>query len=178
VYCPRGKTLGGCSSINAMIYQRGNPGNYDYWAAQGNQGWSYSDLLPLFKRLENFEPGASAYHGAGGPLNVADLRDPNPLSRAFLQACQQVALPLNDDNGAAQKAWVLSLRKGRSTTQHRRAYPGPFLRATTCGRNHARHRLRSTQALHRSGLFAEREVVSDANREVIVSSGAINSPQL
>ena len=80
VFNPRGKMLGGCSSINAMIYQRGNPKDYDHWASLGNQGWSYADLLPLFKRLENSEPGASAYHGVGGPLNVADLRDPNPLS--------------------------------------------------------------------------------------------------
>ncbi|MDE2465890.1 MAG: GMC family oxidoreductase N-terminal domain-containing protein, partial [Alphaproteobacteria bacterium] len=78
-YQPRGKTLGGSSSINAMIYTRGHRDDYDHWAALGNDGWSYSDVLPYFKSTEHQERGEDAYHGVGGPLNVADLRSPNVI---------------------------------------------------------------------------------------------------
>ncbi len=74
MYWPRGKTLGGSSSINAMLYVRGNAWDYDHWRQLGNQGWSYDDVLPFFKKAENNERGADAFHGTGGPLNVADMR--------------------------------------------------------------------------------------------------------
>src|SRR5215216_2122525 len=76
-YQPRGKVLGGSSSVNAMVYMRGQREDYDHWAAQGNAGWSYDDLLPYFKKSEHNERGADAHHGSGGPLNVMDLRSPN-----------------------------------------------------------------------------------------------------
>ena len=76
-----------------MIYQRGNPADYDRWAALGNEGWSWDEVLPYFKRAENQERGESEHHGVGGPINVADLRDPNPLSHAFVQACAERDLP-------------------------------------------------------------------------------------
>jgi choline dehydrogenase len=185
IYCPRGKTLGGCSSINAMIYQRGNPGDYDHWAALGNRGWSYAELLPLFKRLENFEPGASAYHGAGGPLNVADLRDPNPLSRAFVQACQQVGLPLNDDhNGAEQEGFGLYRVNQKDGQRHSAA--AAYLEPAR-----SRPNLRvETDALATRLLFDNKRctgvtytqngkaVEARVKRAVILSGGAINSPQL
>ena len=85
-YQPRGKVLGGSSSINAMIYARGQSADYDFWAAQGNPGWGWSDVLPYFKRAENNERGANAWHGSGGPLNVADLRSPNPFSQEIGRA--------------------------------------------------------------------------------------------
>ena len=132
VFNPRGKMLGGCSSINAMIYQRGNPKDYDHWASLGNQGWSYADLLPLFKRSENFEPGASEYHGVGGPLNVADLRDPNPLSRAFIQACQQVGLPLNDDHRKGSGS-IASRRRTVNDTALPLLTSSQLRAVTTCG---------------------------------------------
>ena len=186
VYCPRGKTLGGCSSINAMIYQRGNRADYDHWAALGNQGWSYMDLLPLFKRLENFEPGASAYHGTGGPLNVADLRDPNPLSRAFVQACEQVGLPLNDDhNGAKQEGFGLYRVNQRDGQRHSAA--AAYL---TPAKSRPNLRI-ETNALSTRLLFAGKRctgvvyeaqdghtVEAHADREVILGGGAINTPQL
>ncbi|MBE0589363.1 MAG: GMC family oxidoreductase N-terminal domain-containing protein, partial [Hydrogenophaga sp.] len=75
-YQPRGKVLGGSSSINAMIYARGHASDYDDWAAQGNPGWSFADVLPYFKRSEHNQRGADAWHGQGGPLNVMDLRSP------------------------------------------------------------------------------------------------------
>ncbi len=106
LFWPRGKTLGGSSSINAMIYIRGNRYDYDTWASLGNAGWSYADVLPYFKRAENNERGASEYHGVGGPLNVADARYRNPLSEAFVAAGIEQGFPRNDDFSGASQAGV------------------------------------------------------------------------
>ena len=103
-YQPRGKVLGGSSSINAMIYARGHAQDYDGWAAEGNPGWSFADVLPYFKRSEHNQRGADALHGQGGPLNVMDLRSPNPFLPSFLQAGQQAGQRLNTDfNGPEQE---------------------------------------------------------------------------
>ncbi|WP_310564283.1 choline dehydrogenase [Hydrogenophaga sp.] len=103
-YQPRGKVLGGSSSINAMIYARGHAQDYDAWAAEGNPGWSYADVLPYFKRAEHNERGADALHGQGGPLNVMDLRSPNPFLPSFVQAGQQAGYRHNPDfNGPEQE---------------------------------------------------------------------------
>ncbi len=103
-YQPRGKVLGGSSSINAMIYARGHAQDYDGWAAQGNPGWSFAEVLPYFKRSEHNERGADALHGQGGPLNVMDLRSPNPFLPSFVQAGQQAGFVHNADfNGAEQE---------------------------------------------------------------------------
>ncbi len=103
-YQPRGKVLGGSSSINAMVYARGHAADYDGWAAQGNPGWSYADVLPYFKRAEHNERGADALHGQGGPLNVMDLRSPNPFLASFIEAGQQAGYRHNTDfNGPEQE---------------------------------------------------------------------------
>ncbi|MGM9425858.1 GMC family oxidoreductase [Hydrogenophaga sp. MI9] len=103
-YQPRGKVLGGSSSINAMIYARGHASDYDGWAAQGNPGWSFAGVLPYFKRAEHNERGADALHGTGGPLNVMDLRSPNPVLPDFIEAGRQAGYPLNTDfNGPEQE---------------------------------------------------------------------------
>ena len=103
-YQPRGKVLGGSSSINAMIYARGHASDYDGWAAQGNPGWSFADVLPYFKRAEHNERGADALHGTGGPLNVMDLRSPNPVLPDFIEAGRQAGYPVNRDfNGPEQE---------------------------------------------------------------------------
>src|SRR5574337_1227490 len=103
-YQPRGRALGGSSAINAMIYIRGHRSDYDHWAALGNPGWSFAEVLPYFKKSENQERGASEWHGAGGPMNVADLRCVNPLSDRFIEACMQTGIPFNEDfNGAEQE---------------------------------------------------------------------------
>ena len=101
---PRGKALGGSSSINAMIYARGHAQDYDAWAAQGNPGWSFAEVLPYFKRAEHKQRGADALHGQGGPLNVMDLRSPNPMLGAFVEAGLQAGYSCNDDfNGPQQE---------------------------------------------------------------------------
>lgn len=104
LYIPRGKTLGGSSAVNAMIYTRGHPWDYDHWESLGNAGWGWNDVLPIFKRSQNQERGASEFHGVGGPLNVADLRYHHPVSNAFIKACAEAGLPLTDDfNNATQE---------------------------------------------------------------------------
>ena len=103
-YQPRGKVLGGSSSINAMIYVRGQRQDYDDWAADGNAGWAWDDVLPYFKRSENNERGADALHGAGGPLNVKDLTSPNRFGPIFVEAGKQAGYPVNPDfNGESQE---------------------------------------------------------------------------
>jgi choline dehydrogenase-like flavoprotein len=103
-YQPRGRALGGSSAINAMIYTRGHPADYDRWAALGNPGWSYAETLPDFLKAENNETLHDAYHGQGGPLNVADLRTGNPFQQRFLAAAREAQFPLNADfNGARQE---------------------------------------------------------------------------
>ena len=117
VFNPRGKMLGGCSSINAMIYQRGNPKDYDHWASLGNQGWSYADLLPLFKRSENFEPGAAQRRRpARSQSAVPRIHTGMPTSRTAVERRSQRRRP--------GRVRVLSRHaEGRSTTQHCRCLP-------------------------------------------------------
>jgi choline dehydrogenase-like flavoprotein len=103
LYIPRGKTLGGSSSINAMIYTRGRPHDYDTWEAMGAVGWGWEQVLPLFIRSENNERGPSPYHGTGGPLNVADVRSAHLLTRMFIEAAIATGITANDDfNGETQ----------------------------------------------------------------------------
>ena len=116
-YQPRGRVLGGSSSINAMIYIRGTPSDYDGWARLGASGWSYSDVLAYFKKSENQERGENAYHGASGALCVSNLRYRNPLSETFLEAGRELQLPMNDDfNGEKQEGlgfYQVTQRNGR-----------------------------------------------------------------
>ena len=104
LYWPRGKTLGGSSSLNAMIYIRGHPYDYDTWAELGNEGWGYDEMLEYFKRAEHFEPGADEVHGEGGPLNVAEAFDPHPTSGAMVDAAAETGIERNDDFNGAQQA--------------------------------------------------------------------------
>ena len=116
-YLPRGRVLGGSSSLNAMIYIRGNPADYDEWAALGNDGWAYEDVLPYFRRAEDNERGENRYHGVGGPLAVSESRSMHPIVEAFVDACEQVGIPRNDDlNGATQEGagrFQVTQRDGR-----------------------------------------------------------------
>ncbi len=135
-YQPRGKVLGGSSSINAMIYIRGHRSDYDQWAAQGNPGWSYDDLLPYFKRAENNERGADDFHGVGGPLNVMDLRNPNQFGPVFVRAAEQAGFSFNPDfNGAKLEGvgmYQVTQKDGERCSAAK-AYLTPHLaRALTC----------------------------------------------
>ena len=117
LFWPRGKVLGGSSSINAMMYVRGHRTDYDRWRDGGNVGWGFEDVLPLFKRSEHQERGASEFHATGGPLNVADVRTLNPLSRAFVESAAERGMDRTTDfNGSHQDGvgyYQVTQRKGR-----------------------------------------------------------------
>jgi choline dehydrogenase len=108
IYLPRGRTLGGSSSTNAMVYVRGNRLDYDGWRDAGCAGWGYDELLPYFKRSEDNERGESYYHGIGGPLAVSDGRHPNAMMDAVVAAGIEAGLGANDDTSTARRriAWV------------------------------------------------------------------------
>src|SRR5262249_34974922 len=114
---PRGKVLGGTSAINAMVYLRGNRTDYDRWQALGNPGWGYEDVLPYFKRSQDQQRGASAFHGVGGPLHVSDPSGPSPASLTFLRAAEALGYPPNPDfNGPRQEGaglYQLTVKNGR-----------------------------------------------------------------
>ena len=114
---PRGKVLGGSSSINGLLYIRGQPQDFDHWRQLGNTGWSFEDVLPYFRRAEDQERGADALHGTGGPLAVSNVSEPHPLCEAFIAAAQQAGFPRNDDfNGPNQEGagyFQLTARNGR-----------------------------------------------------------------
>ena len=184
LYWPRGKVLGGSSSINAMIYIRGHPADYDEWAALGNDGWSYRDVLPYFRKAEDNTRGADAYHGTGGPLRVADLRSPHPLSLRFVEAAAEAGLPRNPDfNGAQQEGAGLcqvTQRRGRRWSTAR-AYLRPALRRpnlTVLTGAHATRILFDGRRAVGVAYVRERHEHSAHAAEVILSGGAVNSPQL
>ncbi len=185
-YQPRGKVLGGSSSINAMIYARGVPSDYDHWAGQGNPGWAWRDVLPLFLRAEHNERGADALHGTGGPLNVADLRAPNPYARAFIEAGVQAGLPENPDfNGPSQEGvgWYQVTHRNGERCSAAKAYLAPALGrpnlAVVTGAHATRLLLDGRRA---TGVEYRRTDGSTARalarREVLLASGAFGSPQL
>jgi choline dehydrogenase len=185
LYWPRGKMLGGSSSMNAMIYMRGNPHDYDHWKNLGNDGWGFRDVLPYFKKAENHERGASEYHGSGGPLNVTDLRYINPLTRAFLAAAEEIGILGNPDfNGATQDGAGLNQVTQKNGRRHSAA--DAYLRPAL-----GRSNLHVVTRAHATRVFLDRNratgiayvrdgVRSEARaaREVILAAGTIHSAQL
>jgi choline dehydrogenase len=185
VFQPRGKVLGGSSSINGLLYVRGQHEDYDRWRQRGNAGWGYDDVLPYFKKAENQQRGADKYHGVGGPLSVSNLGHPDPLSAAFIDAAAETGLPVNPDfNGATQEGagfFQTTTRSGR-----RASTAVAYLRPAS-GRSNLRV---ETSALAQRILFEGRRArgveyrqggalrTATARKEVLVSSGAYNSPQL
>ncbi len=183
---PRGKVMGGSSSVNAMVYTRGNRLDYDNWAAQGNPGWAFEDVLPFFKRAENNECfGADAYRGTGGPLNVSYLRSPSPINQAFLEACTEQGVPQTKDyNGASQFGCgpAQVTQKNGERWSAAKAYITPHLgrpNLTVITQAH-------TQRIVMEGKRAVGAEFSKdgqkqqvmAKREVILSGGAYGSPQI
>ena len=185
VFQPRGKVLGGSSSINGLLYVRGQHEDYDRWRQHGNAGWGYEDVLPYFKKAENQQRGADKYHGVGGPLPVSDWRHADPLSEAFVVAAAETGIPTNPDfNGATQEGagmFQTTTRRGR-----RASTAFSYLRpAKGRGNLHV-----ETDALAQRILFEGRRAraveyrqgsslrMARARKEILISSGAYNSPQL
>jgi choline dehydrogenase len=182
---PRGKVLGGSSSLNGLLYIRGQRADYDHWADLGNPGWRYDDVLPYFRKSEDQQRGANAYHGVGGPQKVSDLRLNRPIADHFVRAAQEIGIPFNEDpNGAEQegvsyfqqtahKGLRWSTAKGFLKPARRR----PNLQLET--------RAQSTRVLFDGTRAVGVEFMQGGNRrqataraEVILSAGAIGSPQI
>jgi choline dehydrogenase len=185
VFQPRGKVLGGSSSINGLLYVRGQHEDYDRWRQHGNLGWGFDDVLPYFKKAEDQTRGVDDFHGVGGPLPVSDWRHADPLSAAFVDAAAEVGIPRNPDfNGATQEGAGFFQT---TTSGGRRASAAvAYLRPAKSRPNlHV-----ETSALAERVLFEGRRAVgvayrtagiprtARARKEVLVSSGAFNSPQL
>ncbi|HEX6713616.1 MAG TPA: GMC family oxidoreductase N-terminal domain-containing protein, partial [Thermoleophilaceae bacterium] len=182
---PRGKTLGGSSSTNAMVYIRGNAADYDGWRDAGCDGWSYEDLLPYFRRSEDNERGESYYHGAGGPLTVREGRHPNPMMDAVVEAGIQAGLAANDDfNAAAQDGmghYQVTQRDGRrcstSVAFLHPAMARPNL-TVECGVHVERVVFDGLRAVGVAGTRLGEALTFDCKGEVILSGGTYSSPQL
>ncbi|MGH6873665.1 MAG: GMC family oxidoreductase [Aestuariivirgaceae bacterium] len=183
---PRGKVLGGSSSINAMVYMRGQASDYDSWAALGNSGWSYRDVLPYFIRMERNEGGASDYRGGEGPLRISNLRTSHPLSDLFVESAQAYGAPLNTDfagptiegvgpvQATQHRGWRHSAADAYLRPVRRRSNLEIRLRALVW-----RIRLEGRRAVGVDYLRPDGSVVeAGANRSVILSAGAVASPQL
>ncbi len=185
MYWPRGKVLGGSSALNAMVYMRGHALDYDRWQAEGAEGWSYADVLPFFKKAETYTEGANEYRGGDGPLHVSVGACKNPLYKAFIEAGQQAGYPFTDDmNGRQQEGFGkmdMTIYRGQRWSAAR-AYLQPVLQRANL--------VTVTQALATKVLFKGKRAIGVeflqkgktkrvyASCEVILSGGAINSPQL
>jgi choline dehydrogenase len=185
MYQPRGKVLGGTSSINGMIYMRGNAADYDQWRQLGNEGWDYDSVLPYFRKAEDNERGADAFHGSGGPLRVSNQPYEWEIAKVLLEACQQAGIPFNPDfNGAQQEGCGYY----QTTTKDKRRWStaAAYLRMAQKRANLVvRTRAHATRVLFEGSRATGVEFVTTAGRqvaragrEVIVSGGAYGSPQL
>ncbi len=186
LYIPRGKSLGGSSSMNAMLYVRGRPLDYDLWESQGAQGWGYADVLPYFLRAEDNARGASEFHGAGGPLRVSEQRSPRPLDRRLLDASEAAGIPrINDYNGPEQDGvsmFQVTQRNGQRWSAGdgylRPVAKRPNLeirtKVTVLGVELEGARAVGVRLRGRRGG----EEVVRADREVLLCAGSIASPQL
>ncbi|MBZ9983701.1 MULTISPECIES: GMC family oxidoreductase N-terminal domain-containing protein [unclassified Mesorhizobium] len=183
---PRGKLLGGSSSINAMVWIRGAREDFDDWRDAGNPGWGYDDLLPAFKALEDNEAGADRWRGRGGSLHISDTSDAvHPLTRRYLAAGQQAGLPFNPDfNGAAQEGvgvYQISTRNGRRMSAARAFLRPAMKRANVRVETNAlasRILFEGKRAVGIEYLQKGQTKTARAGREIILSAGSINSPQL
>jgi len=185
VYWPRGRTLGGSSAINGLIYIRGQHEDYDHWAALGNPGWSHAEVLPYFRKLEHNVRGENAWHGSAGPQWASDIGTPHELVEALIAAALELGIPRNDDfNGATQEGagyYQLTTRHGlRCSTAA--AYLRPARRRTNLSVATNAHVTkialdgrRATGVVYRQGGH---EHAATARREVIVAAGSIQSAQL
>ena len=185
--CPRGKVLGGSSSINGMVYVRGNAADFDRWADMGADGWDYQSVLPYFKKAQCADEGrnADAYRGGSGLLGTTTGQLKNPLYNAFLQATRQAGYPYTSDlNGEQQEGFgpmPMTVAQGRRSSSSR-SYLRPIMsRSNLRVLTHTRVKRICTRNRQAQGLLAKingKDISIEARREVIVCAGAINSPQL
>lgn len=185
IFFPRGKVLGGSSSINGHLYVRGQARDYDIWAQRGNRGWGYDDVLPYFKKAEDRSCGADEYHGAGGPQHVSDIHERHPICEAFIDGAESLGVPRNPDyNGARQEGVAYYQRTIRNGVRHSAAsgylHPirhRPNLEIVT----HAQVERLLFEGRRATGLSYRlhgRPKQVTARREVILAAGAIGSPQI
>jgi len=182
---PRGRGLGGSSSINAMIYIRGSKADYDGWAKAGATGWGWDDVLPYFRKAEDQARGPDAYHAVGGPLTVCDLRYRNPLSSAFLDATAELQMPKNADfNGATQEGmgfYQVTQREGKRCSaavaylHPARSRPNVDVKPDSRAEKILIENNRAAGVRFRQGRLSK---VVRARREIIVSAGCFQSPQV
>jgi len=185
VYWPRGRGLGGSSSINGLIFIRGQKEDYEHWAALGNEGWGWDDVLPYFKKSEDNQRGANEYHGAGGPLSASDIGARHELTEAFIDAAGELGVPRTDDfNGATQEGagyYQLTTRKGmRCSTAVAYLRPARKRANLRIETNALTSRLlfdgaRASGVAYRQGAV-EHQV--NAAREVLLCAGGLQSPQV
>ncbi len=186
---PRGKVLGGSSSINGLLYVRGQREDYDHWRQLGNAGWAFADVLPYFRRAEDQERGADAHHGIGGHLKVSDVCEPHPLCEAFIAAAQRSGFPRNDDfNGATQEGagyFQLTARNGRRCStavgylKEARRRPNLTIASNALATRVLFSGRRAIGVEYRQGPSnGQTTRTAYAEGEVIVAGGAFNSPQL
>ncbi|HEY1751594.1 MAG TPA: GMC family oxidoreductase N-terminal domain-containing protein, partial [Caulobacteraceae bacterium] len=186
LWWPRGKGLGGSSSINGMVYIRGHARDYDGWRQMGLTGWSYADVLPYFKRAEDFAGGADAYHGAGGPLHVSKAASKNPIYKAFVDAGVEAGYRrTNDFNGFQQEGfgpYQLTIKGGK-----RWSASAAYLRPIVGQRSNLTLEIgaRTTRILIERGRAVGVEFVQEgqtrtayADAEVLLAAGAVQSPQI
>ncbi|MGE0500096.1 MAG: GMC family oxidoreductase [Rhizobiaceae bacterium] len=183
---PRGKILGGSSSINAMVWVRGDRRDFDDWRDAGNPGWGFDDLLPHFKSVEDNEAGETALRGRGGPVHITDnRRNVHPLTQLYLEAGQQLGLPLNDDfNGESQEGvgvYQISTKGGRRMSAAR-AFLRPAMRRknvqVVSGALVTKILFEGLRAIGVEYLRGGVKETARAGREVILSAGSVNTPQL
>src|SRR5712692_8579630 len=184
---PRGRVLGGSSSINGMIYVRGQPEDFDHWGQLGNRGWSWDDVLPYFKKAEDWESGGDAFHGQGGPLLTSRTADKPALCQVMIEAGQQLGLEYRDDvnhlppGSPGGIGWVQQTRRGRRRQSAARTYLRPAMKRSNLAvvTNALVHRVlfdgsRAIGVEFSRGDGATEQV--DAGAEVILAGGAIGSP--
>ena len=182
---PRGKVLGGSSAINGLLYVRGQARDYDHWRQLGNTGWSFEDVLPCFRRSEDQERGADAWHGSGGPLAVSDMRVRRDLCDAFIAGAAEIGIPRNDDiNGAVQEGagyYQLTARKGFRCSAAT-AYLRPARRRANLVVETGAHvraiRFAGRRAVGIHYAHGTRTREARARAEVILCAGAVGSPQI
>ncbi len=185
IYQPRGRTLGGSSSINGLVYIRGQAEDFDAWAALGNTGWGWSDILPYFKRSERNERGASEYHGGEGPLSVSNIRGKNELVEAFINGAGELGIPRTDDfNGARQEGagyFQLTTRNGLRCSAAKAYLPAARAHGNLVVETDAHATgviFEGKRAVGVRYLRGGQALEARANCEVVLSAGAFQSPQL